>query len=599
MAKRKLPQEVFGETDDSDEDFYFGLPNTDSDRESDNYCSDSDSDIVPVERPVRELTMSSDSETEENDENENSNINEFTTWRDVTYTDQPQSKTNFSTGSKTVGPNVPLNCTEPIDFFRLFFTDTLLEKIVLETNKYAQNKIEQQSLSTRSTWNKWIDVTKEELTAFLGVVLNMGTIPVPNMQYYWTKDHIGNIPFFRDTFRRERFFQIFWMLHLNENISTNRNVSTRIQKVSNFLDYIGDKFRAYFTPDREISIDESVVKFKGKISFITYNPKKPTKWGIRIYVLSDSHTGYIYAMLPYYGSVTTEILIRPDLPVSSRIVLQLYHTLLTANPEAKGYHIFTDRFFTGIPLAQELLKLNCYLTGTINTNRKYIPAMIKKPALTKNNIVAAYRSGAILLLAWRDKRIVTMLSSYNTSGTTITERRKKQAGTVNIVKPNVVINYNTNMGGVDKADQLASSYCFMRKSCKWWRKLFFWGLEICAINSYILYKVSARRESRKPMPHFMFVRKLVAQLVGNFRGGADSKPGRPSTSDKDERLNGKLHILRHCENVKSKDCTVCSNRKIKGGRHQTNYFCDTCTRKPGLHVGECFEKYHTKENYKT
>nr|XP_012150918.1 PREDICTED: piggyBac transposable element-derived protein 4-like [Megachile rotundata] len=350
----------------------------------------------------------------------------------------------------------------------------------------------------------------------------MGTIPVPNMQYYWTKDYIGNIQFFR---------------------------------VSNFLDYIGDMFRAYFTPDREISIDESVVKFKGKISFITYNPKKPTKWGIRIYVLSDSHTGYIYAMLPYYGSVTTDILIRPDLPVSSRIVLQLYHTLLTANPEAKGYHIFTDRFFTGIPLAQELLKLNCYLTGTININRKYVAAVIKKPALTKNNTVAAYRSGDILLLAWRDKRIVTILSSYDTSGTTIVERRKKQAGTINIIKPNVVINYNKNMGGVDKADQLETSYCFMRKSCKWWRKLFFWGLEISAINSYILYKMSARRESRKPMPHFMFVRKLVAQLVGDFRDGADSKPGRPSTSDKNDRLNGKLHILRHCQNVKSKDCT--------------------------------------------
>ncbi|CAK9818387.1 hypothetical protein ANTQUA_LOCUS9790 [Anthophora quadrimaculata] len=93
--------------------------------------------------------------------------------------------------------------------------------------------------------------------------------------------------------------------------------------------------------------------------------------------------------------------------------------------------------------------------------------------------------------------------------------------------------------------------------------------------------------------------RLVAQLVGDFRNGAESKPGRLSTSDKKERLNGKLHILRHCENVKSKDCCVCSNRKIKGGRHQTNYFCDTCTRKPGLHVGECFEKYHTIKNYKT
>ena len=295
-----------------------------------------------------------------------------------------------------------------IDFFRLFFTNTLLETIVVETNKYAKNKIEQQNLSDRSTWNNWVDVTKEELEAFLGVILNMGTIPVPNMKYYWTKEHTGNIPFFGNIFKRERFFQIFWILHLNKNVSRNPNITTRIQKVSNFIDYIDGKFREHFTPDREISIDESVIKFKGKISFLTYNPKKPTKWGIRIYVLSDSHTGYIYAMLPYYGSVSTEILIRPDLPVSSRIVLQLYHKLLNAIPEAKGYHIFTDRYFTGIPLAQELLKLSCYLIGTLRTNRKYVPAVIKKPAITKNNTVAAYRSGDILLLAWKDKRIVTI-----------------------------------------------------------------------------------------------------------------------------------------------------------------------------------------------
>ena len=79
--------------------------------------------------------------------------------------------------------------------------------------------------------------------------------------------------------------------------------------------------------------------------------------------------------------------------------LQLYHKLLTANPEAKGYHIFTDRYFPGIALAQELLKLSCYLTDTLRTNRKYIPAVIKKPAVTKNNTVATYRSGDILLLA--------------------------------------------------------------------------------------------------------------------------------------------------------------------------------------------------------
>ena len=140
-------------------------------------------------------------------------------------------------------------------------------------------------------------MTKEELRAFLSVILNMGIIPVPNMKYYWTKEHVGNIPFFRNIFRWERFLQIFSMLHLNENVSTNSNITTRILKVSNFTDYIDGKFQEHFTSDREISV-ESVVKFKGKISFITYNPKKPTKWKIRIYVLSDARTGYIcYASL--------------------------------------------------------------------------------------------------------------------------------------------------------------------------------------------------------------------------------------------------------------------------------------------------------------
>jgi hypothetical protein len=47
-----------------------------------------------------------------------------------------------------------------------------------------------------------------------------------------------------------------------------------------------------------------------------------------------------------------------------------------------------------------------------------------------------------------------------------------------------------------------------------------------------------------------------------------------------------------------KDCTVCSNRKIKGGRRETVFYCNTCTRKPGLHSGECFEKYHSHKKYK-
>lgn len=88
------------------------------------------------------------------------------------------------------------------------------------------------------------------------------------------------------------------------------------------------------------------------------------------------------------------------------------------------------------------------------------------------------------------------------------------------------------------------------------------------------------------MSHFMFVLKLLVQLVDNFCDRVPSKWVRSRTSDKEERLNGNVHILWHCEDVKSKECFVCSNRIIKNMRRQTNYFYDMCSRNLELHIGE-------------
>lgn len=78
-------------------------------------------------------------------------------------------------------------------------------------------------------------------------------------------------------FSRKRFLQIFWMLHSSENASKARDIRTRVQKVNDFIEYLDEKFRKYFVPGKEVSIDEAVLKVKGRISFTTYNPQKPTK----------------------------------------------------------------------------------------------------------------------------------------------------------------------------------------------------------------------------------------------------------------------------------------------------------------------------------
>uniref|UniRef100_A0A1A9ZC50 DDE_Tnp_1_7 domain-containing protein n=1 Tax=Glossina pallidipes TaxID=7398 RepID=A0A1A9ZC50_GLOPL len=222
---------------------------------------------------------------------------------------------------------------------------------------------------------------------------------------------------------------------------------------------------------------------------MTYKPAKSTKWRIRIYVLVESNTGYVYSALPYYGSITSESLIRPDLPVSSRIPLDLHRKLLDNVPNAKGYHMYTDRNYTSIPLAEELLKMNCFLTGTIKTNRKYLPMTTickrqENRSLQKTQNPSSRMEG--------QKRIVTLLSTCNEAGLISVHRRVRGGELVRIQKPKMVIDYIKNMRGADRAGQYAATYCFWKKSMKWWIKLFFWGMEMCTI----MLAVSKQRKAK-------------------------------------------------------------------------------------------------------
>lgn len=63
--------------------------------------------------------------------------------------------------------------------------------------------------------------------------------------------------------------------------------------------------------------------------------------------------------------------------------------------------------------------------------------------------------------------------SFRDTGMMTVKRITRGGVDIMVKKPNIVLNYIKYMGGVDRADQYASTYCFLRKSLKWWRKLFF------------------------------------------------------------------------------------------------------------------------------
>ena len=74
-------------------------------------------------------------------------------------------------------------------------------------------------------------------------------------------------------------------------------------------------------------------------------------------------------------------------------------------------------------------------------------------------------------MKWMDKRVVSALSTTDDDSMIQIERRTSacQEGIETILKPAIIHNYNTYMGGVDKAGQHVTYYGFPNFSKKWWK----------------------------------------------------------------------------------------------------------------------------------
>ena len=94
-------------------------------------------------------------------------------------------------------------------------------------------------------------------------------------------------------------------IHLNDNekyIKKGEDGHDALYKLRPFLDPLVENFQKAYTPGRELSLDEAMVGFKGRLGFIQYLLNKPHKWGMKAFVLADSVTGYTYNWRLYTGT---------------------------------------------------------------------------------------------------------------------------------------------------------------------------------------------------------------------------------------------------------------------------------------------------------
>ena len=184
----------------------------------------------------------------------------------------------------------------------------------------------------------------------VALILNMGLDQRTDLKDYWSTLDSDDTPFYRSVMSRDRFFQIFGMLHVGERKGEKK------AKIQPLLDVLLPLFRLYYVPHQAIAVDESVISFKGRVGFKQYLKGKPHPWGIKAFVLADSTNGYLYNLCIYYGKDTQ--LVRPDLPHTVRVVLTLIDGL-----QGKGYDLYVDRFYSSPLLAEEITTQGISITG--------------------------------------------------------------------------------------------------------------------------------------------------------------------------------------------------------------------------------------------
>ena len=230
----------------------------------------------------------------------------------------------------------------------------------------------------------------------------------------------------------------------------------------------------YFKPGQELSIDEGMIKYKGRQSFRQYMPAKSTKYGVKLFSCCDAVTGYCLRLVVYCGRESRFV---DGEGFVFNIVNHLLSRYLLSN-----YICYTDNFYTSIKLALHLSRYKTHLVGTVRVNSKGLPKMQFQPLAKGANIKLANSDG-IVVCRWWDKCQVYSLSTITDGNDNVITTRRG----VELTKPDMVSDYNSFMGGVDKSDQLCSYFRLGRSSKKWWKTCFFGLLNIVVVNSYVCY----------------------------------------------------------------------------------------------------------------
>lgn len=506
------------------------------------------------------------------------------------------------------GPNPNLHLPEATkenlgEFLDAFLTQELFEQLVSWTNIRAGIAFDDamNDLSPDETLSgsiaDWTNCSVNDLKKMIAIFMIMALNNKPEMRSYWSKNPIYSSDIFHadECLPRNRFLLILRYLRFADYAQLSND---RLNKIRPFLDLVSSICRNAYLPSRNIAVDESLLLYKGRIFMKRYIPSKRSRYGLLTYCLCETSTGYTWNFMLASSAAENQSVMEglegvAGQSFSEKVVVYLLSSLVN-----KGYHLFTDNFFTSERLAKYLIARRTLLTGTLRPNRG-------APAQLKNHHVpvkshAFCRNNELMVVKMVDKKSSGLKTVYIMDTSSVAANvdiTRTQRGGVQetLTKPRIVTTYSKGMKGVDQRDASLHPYNIVRKSYKWFTKIGVHLIHLLIKNAFVVFQ---HRGSTMDFLEFQEeIIKLYLLSTGPGRSrGSSRRDGQPMqrriSSTTGNHLPQRL-TPRPNRPRPTKRCRQCWRIRV---RKESVFFCPACEGEPGLCVGACFATWHSELN---
>lgn len=243
---------------------------------------------------------------------------------------------------ENTGPVTDVTGTSALDSFKPMFKEENFNRIAEETYRYAR-----QTMAIKAD-PAWHEMNADEIHAFFAVNIMFGIKQLPEVHSYWSKNPLHGIWEIQKVFSRNRF-KVSQYLHVNnKNRELPRGDANhdKLYKVRPLLDSVVSSIQSEYRPAKNLSIDEAMISFKGRLGIKQHMLLKPVKRGIKVWECANASNDYACNMSVYMGK---ERHTNPEQGLGYHVVPNLTRPLV-----GKNHHVFIDNLFSSIVLAENL-----------------------------------------------------------------------------------------------------------------------------------------------------------------------------------------------------------------------------------------------------